>query len=72
MIDRNKYRLAKANGLAERFRGDEIARRISWAYPVNAQIAILMDKDTKPTEFAEYQAFRARIKAEVDAEIASL
>ena len=72
MIDRNKYLLAKANGILDRFRGDIISRRIAKVYPVNAQIAILMDKDTKPTEWAEYQAFRAKVKAEVDAEIADL
>ena len=70
MIDKNKYLLAKANGLADRFRGDEISRRIAKEYPMSAQIALLMDKDSKPVEYAEYQAFREKVKAEVDAEIA--
>ena len=69
MIDKNKYILAKANGLEERFRGDEISRRIAKKYPLSAQIALLMDKDEKPEEWATYQAFRERVKAEVDAEI---
>ena len=72
MIDRNKYLLAKANGIADRFRGDEISRRIAKEYPMSAQIALLMDKDSKPAEYAEYQAFREKVKAEVDAEISGI
>ncbi len=72
MIDKNKYLLAKANGLADRFRGDIISRRIAKEYPMSAQIAILMDAETKPEQKAEYQAFREKVKAEVDAEIAEI
>ncbi len=72
MIDRDKYLLAKKNGLLERLRGDEISRRIAKEYPLSAQIALLMDKDTKPKEWEEYQAFRSKIKAEVDAEFKEL
>jgi hypothetical protein len=55
MIDKNKYILAKANGLEERFRGDEISKNISQGnvsnadeelqkgVPISAQIALLMD-----------------------------
>ena len=67
---RQKYLLAKANNCVDKFRGDEISRRIAKVYPLSAQIAILMDKDEKPEEWKEYQVFRERIKAEVDAEIA--
>ena len=72
MIDREKYLLAKANGLEERFRGDEISRRIAQEYPLSAQIALLMDKDDKPDEWTQYQEFRSKIKSEVDAEIAGI
>ena len=72
MIDKNKYLLAKANGVAETFRGDEISRRICAKYPFSAQIALLMDKDEKPGEWEVYQAFRANIKTEVDNEIQAL
>ena len=72
MIDKNKYLLAKANGVAETFRGDEISRRICAKYPFSAQIALLMDKDDKPEEWEEYQAFRESIKAEVDEELSSM
>lgn len=69
---KTKYLLAKKNEQVERFRGDEISRRIAKEYPLSAQIALLMDKDKKPTEWEAYQAFRAKVKAEVDAEIAQI
>lgn len=69
MIERYKYILADKNGLLERLRGDEISRRIAKEYPLSAQIALLMDKDSKTEEWEKYQAFRQKIKAEVDAEI---
>jgi len=72
MVDRDKYELAKTNGVLEKLRGDEISRRISKRYPLSAQIALLMDKDEKPEEWATYQTFRASVKAEVDAELAQL
>ena len=71
-MDKAKYMLAKKNGLQERFRGDEISRRISKKYPLSAQLALLMDKDEKPGEWEAYQAFRAKVKEEVDNEIAAL
>ena len=72
MIEKDKYLLSKKNGLFERLRGDEISRRIAKKYPLSAQIALLMDKDFKYTEWAEYQAFRVQIKNEVDNEIAAI
>jgi hypothetical protein len=63
------YRLAKKNGEIERFRGDEISRRIAKIYPLSAQIALLMDKDLKYNEWIEYQTYRQNIKDEVNAEI---
>lgn len=72
MIDRNKYILAKANGIEDRFRGDEISHRIAKEYPMSAQIALLMDRDSKPTEYAAYQELRRKVKDEVDADIAEI
>jgi hypothetical protein len=68
MIDKDNYLVDKKNGLLERLRGDEISRRIAKEYPLSAQIALLMDKDSKQKEWDEYQAFRQKVKAEVDAE----
>ena len=71
-MDIEKYLLAKANGLVERFRGDEISRRIAVEYPLSSQIALLMDKDDKPEEWEAYQAFREQVKKDVDATINEL
>lgn len=71
-IEKDKFLLAEKNGLLDRFRGDEISRRIAEEYPLSAQIALLMDKDVKPEEWESYQAFRNKIKAEVDIEIKAL
>lgn len=62
-----RYLLAKANGQVERFRSDEISRRICKEVPLSDQIAILMDKDTKPEKYKKYQALRIQKIAEVDA-----
>lgn len=66
---KERYLLAKKNGEVEKFRGDEISARIAKEYPLSAQIALLMDKDEKQIEWYVYQEYRAKIKAEVDAEI---
>lgn len=66
---KQKYLLAKANNLVERFRSDEISARIAKKYPLSDQIALLMDKELKYTEWIEYQSFRAQVKLELDNEI---
>ena len=69
-MNKHKYLLAKKNGLHELYRGDAISRKIAKKYPLSAQIALLMDKDKKPEEWAAYQEYRAKVKAKVDAKIA--
>lgn len=67
-MNKEKYLLAKKNGKLDKLRSDEIARRISARYSLNDQIAVLMDKDIKPDEWSAYQAFRTKVKSEVDNE----
>lgn len=69
IFNKSNYELAKKNNDLDRFRGDEISRRIGKEYPLSAQIALLMDKDLKYDDWCKYQAFRANIKTQVDAEI---
>ena len=69
-MDIAKYLIAKKNGKLEKLRSDEISRRISAKYSLNDQIDVLMDKDTKPSEWIAYQDFRAKVKEEVDKEFA--
>lgn len=47
----------------------EIIRRIRKRYTVNQELAILRQRDTKPDEFAEYNAYVEQCKAEVKAEL---
>lgn len=67
IFTKENYELAKMTGDADRLRGDEISRRIGLEVPLSEQIAILMDRDTKPDKYAKYQSVRARAIAEVDA-----
>lgn len=48
---------------------NEIIRRIRAKYTVNQELAILRQRDTKPEEFAEYNAFVERCKAEIKQEL---
>ena len=41
-----------------------VANRIRTKYSVDDELAILRQRDTKPKEFAEYNAFVEQIKAE--------
>ena len=43
---------------------DRIISRIREVYSIDDEIAILRQRDTKPEEFAEYNAFVEQIKAE--------
>ena len=67
-------RLAKKNRESnpqswEKLYESEIIRRIRKRYTVNQELAILRQRDTKPIEFAEYDAYVERCKAEVKAEM---
>lgn len=46
-----------------------IIRKIRKRYSVNQELAILRQRDSKPEEFAEYDAYVERCKAEVKAEL---
>ena len=71
-IEKDKCILAYKNGLLERYRGDEISQIITEEHPLSVQIALIMDKDFKVDEWNAYQAFRSKVKAEVDAEIKAI
>lgn len=57
--DEDKQRLYK----------QRIVEKIRLKYDVNDEIALTNDKDSKPQEYAEYQAYRALCKAEAKAEL---
>lgn len=47
----------------------EIIRKIRERYTINQELAILRQRDTKPEEFAEYNAYVEQCKAEVKKEL---
>lgn len=76
IFNKENYELAKKNNDLDRFRGDEISRRLGKETPSNAQVALLMNTVMQLltgvydlTEWNTYQERRAKAKAEVDLEI---
>lgn len=53
----------------EKLYESEIIRKIRKRYTVNQELAILRQRDTKPVEFAEYNAFVEKCKKEVKEEL---
>lgn len=47
----------------------EIVKKIRAKYTVDRELAILRQRDTKPQEFAAYNTYVERCKAEVKAEL---
>lgn len=45
-----------------------VVNRIRERYSVDDELALLRQRDTKPLEFAEYNAFVEKVKTEVKAE----
>ena len=66
MIKRNLY-IAELKGKLEETKAKAIERRIRKKYSVSDELAILRQRDTKPEEFAEYNAFCEQVKADVQA-----
>lgn len=50
----------------------EVARRIRLRYSVNAELAVLRQRDAKPDEFAEYDAYAELCKSEVREELEAI
>lgn len=48
-----------------------IAKVIGAKYSIDAQIAIIRQKDTKPEEYEEFYAFAEQVKADVKKEYAA-
>ena len=53
----------------ELLREKKIERKIRRKYSVNAELAILRQRDVKPEEFAEYNAYVEQCKADVNADM---
>lgn len=63
-------RLSRLNGTVENDYMEYVDRLIRRRYSVSAELAILRQRDSKPEEFAEYNAYaeecKARAKKEFD------
>jgi hypothetical protein len=70
--DKIDFARAYRNGTIEAYRSRAIEREIGVKFSQGAQLAILFNKDTRPLEYADYQAFRAECKLKVDAKIAAM
>ena len=62
-------RLSVLNGTAENDYMDYVDRLIRRKYSVSAELAILRQRDSKPEEFAEYNAYAEECKARAKREI---
>ena len=71
MTEFQKNKLAVLNGEEQiKERTHEIVReKVGARYSIFDEIAILRQRDTKPAEFAEYNAFVEQCKAEAKAEM---
>ena len=62
-------RLSRLNGTVENDYTEYVDRLIRRKYSVSAELAILRQRDTKPEEFAEYNAYAEECKAKARAEL---
>ena len=56
-------RLSRLNGTVENDYTEYVDRLIRRKYSVSAELAILRQRDSKPEEFAEYNAYAEECKA---------
>ena len=65
----NIWKLAKKNGTVDDVYEHEIIKRIRQKYSINQELAILRQRDTKPEEFEEYNAYVEACKNAVKKEM---
>ena len=61
-MEKYKIKLAKLNGTVERLYSSLVSEMIRKRYSLDAELAILRQRDEKPEEFAEYHAFAEACK----------
>lgn len=64
-----KITLSKLNGTTERLYPLLVDEKIRARYTLSAEFAILRQKDEKPEEFAEYNAYAEQCKIAAKAEL---
>ena len=68
MTEKQK-RLAEMNGTLDKVYGQKVNRLVRRKYSQWDEIAILRQRDEKPDEFAEYNAFVETCKADAKAKV---
>ena len=68
-MDSIKKRLSHLNGTEKSDYAGYVERLIRDRYSVSAELAILRQRDSKPEEFAEYNAYVEECKATAKAEL---
>lgn len=64
-----EIRLARLNGTLEYDYSALVDKKIRARYSISAELGILRQRDTKPEEFAEYNAYVEACKAEAKTEL---
>ena len=63
-LDMTQEEVDEINVFSEMEYKDRVINRIRAVYSVDDELAILRQRDTKPDEFAEYNAFVEKVKSE--------
>lgn len=72
-MNKQEVILNKLNGTLEQYKNKEINKRIRLVYPTfDEELAIIRQRDTKPTQFEDYNNTIEEIKANVKEEINEL
>lgn len=68
-MEKYKINLARLNGTAERLYPVLVTEKLRKYYSLDAELAILRQRDDKPDEFEEYNACAERCKQEAREEL---
>ena len=68
-MDKRKIRLARINGNAESIYHELVEEKIRMRYTLGEELAIVRQRDRKPQEFAEYDAYCEKCKIEAKEEL---
>ena len=71
-MNKQEVILNKLNGTLEQYKNKEINKRIRLVYTIDDELAIHRQRDTKPTQFEDYNNTIEEIKANVKEEINEL
>ena len=72
MVDKVKYQIHEASGTLKEYRASLVETETGKRYTIGAQLDLINDKESEPTEHAKYQAYRAECEAKVDAEMLAI